>query len=157
MKIDPTERTPQLPPQAVENAKNKKEPSGFDAVLRQTLQNTGPLKECMGSSIRSITGPQALISVPSGPENATEAMAHKMLDSLEDYQMMLGDPDVTLRRIQPAVEQMQSQADGSRELISGLPENHPLRTIIQDTISSINQEVARFNSGYYVDDRNTDA
>jgi hypothetical protein len=152
MKIDPAERSPQFPPQAVDNAKKKQAPGGFQAVLQQTIQKTGPSKACMASTVRSMTGPQAPMAASSGRENAGEALAHKLLDRLEDYQKMLGDPDMTLKRMQPAVEEMENQAVGTREILAGLPEGHPLRSILQDTIASIDQEIARFNAGDYVDD-----
>ena len=98
-----------------------------------------------------MTGPQAPLTVLSGSENAAETLAHKLLDTLEDYQMLLGDPDVPLKRIQPALEQMQHQAADTREFLYGLPESHPLRSILQDTVDSIDQETVRFNAGYYVD------
>lgn len=152
MKIDSTERSPQLPRQAVDNAQKKQDFNGFDAVLQKTLQKAEPPKECMGSSIRRMTGPRAPSAVQPGPEETGEIQALKLLDRLEDYQKMLGDPDVTLKRLQPAVEQMEKQADGSRAVVADLPEGHPLGTIIQETIASIDQEIARYYSGYYVDD-----
>jgi hypothetical protein len=152
MKIDPAERTPKLPQHAVDSAQKKQKPGGFEAVLQQSMQKAGPSKECMGTSIRSMAGPQAPLTVPASPERAAEALAHKLLDTLEDYQKLLGDPDVTLKRIQPAVERMQNQAAGTRDLITGLPEAHPMRTILQDTVDGINKEIARFNAGYYIED-----
>jgi hypothetical protein len=153
MKIDPAERTPQLPQHSVDHTQKKQAPGGFEAVLQQTMQKTGPSRECMGTSIRGMTGPQSPMTVPTSPERAAEALAHKLLDTLEDYQKLLGDPDVTLKRIQPAVERMQNQAAGTCDLIAGLPETHPMRTILQDTVDGIDQEIARFNAGYYIDDQ----
>jgi hypothetical protein len=152
MKIDPTERSPLFPRQAVDNAQKKQDVRGFDAVLQNTLQKTEPSKGSMGSSIRGMTGPQAPLAVPSGPENTGEILALKLLDRLEDYQKMLGDPDVTLKKLQPVVEQMEKQANGIRAVVADLPEGDPLVTIIQETIASIDQEIGRYYSGYYVDD-----
>jgi hypothetical protein len=152
MKIGPAEKTPQLPRQAVDKAEKKQVPGGFEAVLQQTMQKTGQSRDSAGASIRSMAGPQAPLAANSVPENAAETMADKLLDTLEAYQKMLGDPDVTLKRIQPAVEQMQTQAAGTRELIAGLQEAHPLKTILQDTVDSIDREITRFNAGYYVTD-----
>ena len=86
------------------------------------------------------------------PEINTGEAADNLLDKLENYQKMLADPAVTLRMLQPAVEQMDKQAAATRELISSMPDEHPLKAIVQDTIVNITQEIERFNSGYYVDD-----
>jgi hypothetical protein len=152
MKIDPAERIPQFPPQSADNAKKKQAPGGFDEVLQQTLHKTGQSGECLGPAIRSMKGPQAPIAVSAGPEGAVETMALKLIDRLEDYQKLLSDPDITLKQIQPVMEQLEKQADGSRALMSDMPEGHPLRAIVQDVVANIDQEVARFNAGYYVDD-----
>ena len=77
-------------------------------------------------------------------------MKHKLLDRLEDYQKMLGDPAVALKEIMPAVEQMKEQVRDTRALVADMPDGHPLRTVVQDIIASIDQEVDRFNAGYYV-------
>lgn len=152
MKIDPTQRTPQFPPQSADNVKKKQAPGGFDAVLQQTLHKTGQSREFIGPTIRSLKGPQDPIAVSAGPEGAVETMALKLIDRLEDYQKLLSDPDITLKQIQPVVEQLEKQADGSRAMMSDMPEGHPLRAIVQDVVANIDQEVARFNAGYYVDD-----
>jgi hypothetical protein len=151
MKIDPTQRSPQFPRQAVDNVKKNQGLGGFDAVLKNTIQKPSPSKGCMGSSIRSMTGPLAPMGVQSGPETTADTVAQKLLDQLEDYQQLLANPAVSLKGIQPAVEQMEKQAVDTRALISGIPEGNPLKTIIQDTLANINQEIERFNSGYYVD------
>jgi hypothetical protein len=151
MKIDPTERFPQFPRQAVDNDKKNQGVSGFDAVLRNTIQKPSQSEGCMGASIRRMTGPLAPMGVQPGPDITADAVAQKLLDLLEDYQQLLADPAVTLKGIQPAVEQMEKQVAGTRELISGMPQGHPLKTIIQDTLTNINQEIERFSSGYYVD------
>lgn len=151
MKIDPADRSQQFPRQAVDNVNKNQGLGGFDEILRNTIQKSDPSKESIGYGIRRMAGPQGPMDARSGPEITADTVAQKLLDKLEAYQQMLADPAVTLKMIQPAVEQMEAQAVGTRNLISGIPEDHPLKAVIQDTIANINKEVERFNSGYYVD------
>ena len=152
MKIDPTDKSPQFCRPAAGNAKKNQSPCAFDAVLQQTLQEPGAPKACMGSSIRSAAGSQAPMGFPPRAEHAAETLAQKLLDRLENYQQLLGDPAVTLRGIQATVDTMEKQADSTLALIADMPVDHPLRTIVQDTIASIKQEVERYYSGHYVDE-----
>ena len=152
MKIDPTERSSQLARQSVDKVKTNQGPGGFDAVLRNSLEKTGPSERCAGSAVKSMAGPRAIMGIGSGSVITADAQAQVLLNKLENYQKMLADPAMSLRQIEPAVEQMEKQAANSRALISDLHAGHPLKTILMDTIASIDQEIARFNSGYYVDD-----
>jgi hypothetical protein len=152
MKIDPTERSSLLARQSVDKVKTNKDPGGFDAVLRNSLDKTGPSEGCAGSAVKSMAGPRAIMGIGSGSVITADAQAQVLLDKLENYQKMLADPAMSLRQIQPAVEEMEKQAANSRALISDLHTDHPLKTILMDTIASIDQEITRFNSGYYVDD-----
>ena len=152
MKIDPTVRSSHFFRQAVGNVKTDQGLSSFDAVLQNKLKETGSSEVCTGSSTSCMTGPRAVMGVHPGPEISARAQAQVLLDKLEDYQKMLADPALSLRQIQPAVEQMEKQAGETRPLISGMPDGHPLKTILQDAIANIDQEITRFSSGYYIDD-----
>jgi hypothetical protein len=152
MKIDPTDKSPQFPRPAADEAKRNQVQREFNAVLQQTLQESAPQKARVASSIRSVAGPQAPMGMLHRREHAVETQVQKLLDRLENYQKLLGDPAVTLRGIQPAVEQMEKQADSTSALLADMPADHPLSVIVHDAIASIKQEVGRYYSGHYVDD-----
>jgi hypothetical protein len=151
MKIDPTHRSqPPIQP-TIDKSKDGSGHGDFGSILQTTLEKTSGSKECTASSIMNIRGPVEATGIQSGSEIEGEVAAETLLDKLERYRQLLADPAMTLRMIQPAVEQMEKQAAETRALVSGMPENHPLKTVVQDTISHITQEAGRFNSGYYVD------
>jgi hypothetical protein len=151
MKIDPVERSLPLSRPVADKAKSSQSLGGFDSVLQNTLEKSSASNRKPGSLITSIRGPLAPTAVQTNSKIHADTAAENLLDKLEDYQQMLADPANTLKMIQPAVDQMEKQAAGTRELISTMPEGHPLKAIIQDTIANISQEIEKFNSGRYVD------
>jgi hypothetical protein len=152
MKIDPTGKIPHFQQPAIDNSRGRQGISGFDAVLQQTLQNSAPAEKSRAASIGRTAAANEPVAVPHGAVNAAEAYAEKLLTRLEDYQKMLGDPGVGLKEIQPVVEQMKKDALGTRALIADMPDGHPLRTIVQDIVASIDRESDKFNAGHYVDE-----
>jgi hypothetical protein len=152
MKIDPADKSQPFYRPAADNVKKHQGPRGFDAVLQQTLQEPASQKGCTGPSIRSAAGPQASMGFAPRLVQTAESQAHKLIDRLENYQQLLGDPDMTLKVIQPTVDQMARQAETTRASIADMPADHPLRPIVQNAIATIEQEIERFYSGRYVDD-----
>jgi hypothetical protein len=152
MKIDPPERALPFSRQVVNKAKVSQGSDEFGAVLQDTLEKSSGSKGCTGSSIGRVRGPLATTDLRSGCKISEGKAAQRLLDKLECYQKMLADPAVSLKMIQPAVEQMEKQAADTQVLFANIPDGHPLKAVIQDTIASISQEIKRFNSGYYVDD-----
>jgi hypothetical protein len=152
MKIDPIERSLPFLRQVVNKTKTSQGFDKFGSVLQDTLEKSSGSKGCTGSSVGSARGPLAPTDLRSGCEIIEDNAAERLLDQLEHYQKMLADPAVSLKMIQPAVEQLERQAADTQVLFSNVPDGHPLKAIIQDTIASISQEIKRFNSGSYVDD-----
>ena len=81
------------------------------------------------------------------PENA----ANRLLDSLENYQRMLGDPSVNLKQVQPMVDQMKAVADETAPLAEKMSEDDKVREVIEEALIQINKKIARFERGEYVD------
>ena len=151
MKIDPTDRIAPLSHQAVDKLKKNQSAGGFDSILQDSIQRSGPSKGCMGQSIQSMMGALPPAGVQPRPRSTQYAMAQGLLDRLDGYRKMLADPEATLKMIQPAVDQMGQQAARTETLLNNMPEGHPLKMILQETVLNIHQEIERFNSGCYVD------
>jgi hypothetical protein len=102
---------------------------------------------------------QAILSIPSAAAEvcrvanpADSAVASGLLDTLEHYQHLLADPAVSLKGMAPVVQSMQRAADRAEGEMVQLPEGHPVKAVMDETVGIIRQEVIRFNSGQYVDD-----
>ena len=152
MKIDSIDKFGQLSnPAAV---KPKQQGADFGSLLEETIEKAGSVHSHKTHSINSITPAAIPITETmhaSEPAPTPGKATCQLLDSLEDYQQQLGDPEVSLRNLYPMVERMQKQLIATEPLFNALPESHPAKSILQETMSHISEEIGRFNSGRYVD------
>jgi len=92
---------------------------------------------------------------PSIIENPSISMAkqtEKLLDQLDQYIQQLGDPNKTLKEIEPSVRDMKSFADSLMENISvkeGIQDNK-LKDIVERSAMMANIEYVKFNRGDYL-------
>ena len=150
MKIDLSEKLQELSKQTVHSPRKNQSSNGFDSVLQDTIKKSSTTAGSTGHSVQPLMGPFVFGGVQPNSRNAECAEAQRLLDELESYQQMLADPAATLKMIHPAVERMEKQAAGAEELLNRMPEGHPLRMILEETLQNISQEIEKFNAGYYI-------
>lgn len=150
MKVDSTDSARHLLPSSIKTT--RKQDGDFKSVFDQTVERSGESVGCLTPSgtaaMETVSGSWA---VRPDLLPAPETAADELLDSLERYQCELKDPESNLRQIQPIVARMQEQAAGISPLLDQLSQTHPLRSILQDALTLVSGEVAKFNSGHYVD------
>ena len=151
MKIDLSEKLQELSKQTVHSPRKNQSSNGFDSVLQDTIEKSSPTAGPTGHLVQPLMGSIVFGSVQHDSRNVECAVAQVLLDELESYQQMLADPAATLKMIHPVVEQMEKQAAGAEELLNQMPEGHPLKMILEETLQSISQEIEKFNTGCYVD------
>jgi hypothetical protein len=103
-------------------------------------------------------GPLGLCSFPllteSGDPFQTRARsmqtADRMLGALEDYQRGLGDAEVSLKSLYPAIQSLSAEIRGMKQDSEGLPANDSLKRILDEIGILAAVEVERFNRGDYV-------
>ena len=149
MKIDSIDKFGQLSnPTAV---KPKQQGADFGSLLEETIEKAGSVHSRETHSITPAAIPMTETMNASEPAPTPGKATCQLLDTLEDYQQQLGDPEVSLRNLYPMVERMQKQLITTEPLFNALPESHPAKRILQETMSHISEEIGRFNSGRYVD------
>lgn len=149
MKIDSIDKFQKLPNPV--SATPKPKGLDFGSVLEKTIDKSEAVPGGRTHSIRpaAVTmgngmNAPSLVSVPG-------KAACELLDTLEGYQQLLADPGVSLRKIEPMVNRMQNQLADTESLFNALPEDHPVKGILHETMLHMSQEIGRFNSGSYVD------
>ncbi len=127
------------------------------ALFQKTLEDAMGVKNCKQSesiSSGNILGEIHSIA-PSIIENPSIVMAKKtkkLLDQLDQYIQHLGDPNKTLKEIEPSVRAMKSFADSLMENISvkdGIQDNK-LKDIVERSAMMANIEYIKFNRGDYL-------
>jgi hypothetical protein len=151
MKIDLTAKVQQLAIRTVHGPNKHQGTNGFDSVLQDSIQKTNPPVVSAGHAIQPLMGPVASAGFEPNSKDAQCAMVQGLLDNLESYQHMLADPVATLKMIHPILSQMERQAASTQVLLNHMPEGHPLKMILVETVQNISQEVEKFKAGYYVD------
>jgi hypothetical protein len=148
MKIDNSDKSPQLNLKPAEKTGSKNNQAEFAEVLQKTVQTKG------SDSVTqpSISPPIRPVEFTDQPERTFKAAlkTDKILDTLETYQQLLAKPSANLRMIQPVVEQLGQEADRMAASMNHLPQGHALREIMKETLIQVNQEIERFNQGEYI-------
>lgn len=155
MKIDPTEKQQHIisrnPAQQVDSAN----PNGeFSKILKDNVRKSSDLNAGSDTGkCHLVQSPMTLnMGIPSMTESADCRTALGLLDALENYQQLLKDPGANLRMVEPAVDKMRSLTENAQPILSRIPEGHPVKTVVQETLVHMSKEIERFNMGYYVDD-----
>lgn len=152
MKIDTNPEVQKVKYNSVRIPDKKPDTESFETVLRNSIQNSNSCADAIPTSVQPLIEPSVFGNGKPEMSGLGIEAAQRMLDKLESYQKLLADPGADLRTIHPALGQMEQQAESAKELFEQLPEGHPLRMIIAESLQNVYQEVARFNAGYYVDD-----
>ena len=74
-----------------------------------------------------------------------------MLDALERYQHLLGDPNVNLRGLQANINQLKAQIDTLQPMLQNMPREDGLQQLLNETLIVASKEIGRFEKGDYVD------
>lgn len=126
----------------------------FNSILRDTVARA----EHMGTPAEASAVSHPFAALPPHPLTMTDpAQAaplvdriDRFLDLLDDYRQKLGDPRITLRSIQPVVDDIVAAREGLAQEIDGLGDAGTLREVLNGSLVTAATEVMRFNRGDYV-------
>ena len=124
----------------------------FDAIFRQTLGEAQNDPQAVASADFSaeVRPAQFMRQAASAPDLILDR-AQSLIDTMEVYQQKLEDPRVTLRDLQPLMEQLSSQADALSTASEEGVGDAGLNTIVNQSLTLSTMEIARFRSGAYND------
>lgn len=119
--------------------------SAFAKVLEKTVETSSSESVRPSVSIQPVIKP--LMEVPVGQLYEQTA---KMVDALEQYQQLLADNRLSLRAVEPAMQQLKTEIKTLEPQMEGLPQSHPMKQIMSETLLTVAKEIARFEGGAYV-------
>ncbi len=85
---------------------------------------------------------------PLHSTSGVQAM-EQFIDSLDDYQKRLEDPQYNLRDLQPALERLDKEHRHLSHWAEKTPDDNPLKHIINEGLVTATLEISRFRSGVY--------
>ena len=147
MKIDPGDRVFQGAPAPQPKIENKPGTVSFAEVLERNVQKATGEKVRHASAIQPALRP-CLVSSDRYVADQTD----RMLAAMESYQQLLANPEISLRRVEPAFRQVKKELSALEPIVGDLPDSHPVRQVADQTILAAAKEIARFESGVYVVD-----
>lgn len=128
---------------------SKGEEKGFDKILNQTMgeaQGADSSRQSTAPCVNAVAPPQ-LAEV--GPvDGTTVRQADKILDLMDNYAKALGDPQRTLKSVEPILEQIQDEV--KRLPTDPSQDNTGLGNIINDIAVMASVEAIKFHRGDYV-------
>jgi hypothetical protein len=123
----------------------------FDQVLKDSVESIIH-EECAGdevSSAKRIDFPPLWDRGPAG--HSALQRAYDILDLLEKYSQALGNPDMTLKGIQPIVTQIEQNLKGlGVQPGDNVVQNSELASIINEIAVRASVEAFKFQRGDYV-------
>ncbi len=92
----------------------------------------------------------AFPTVPPASDGDLVGQVEDFLDTLENYQQKLMDPDTSLKELSPLVEQIQSEGENLADALEGLQADDGMRDILSQLLITSSLEMIRFNRGDYI-------
>jgi hypothetical protein len=76
--------------------------------------------------------------------------AEQVLDAMERYRALLADSRITLRQVEPALNELRKAAGDLDPVVEALPADHPEGQVARQVLLTAAVEIARFDRGEYV-------
>lgn len=144
------------------NQKRKNQPSQLDfrKVLKDAKSNISVAGQSPPSPSKGVeeipTDPSFVIPALSEPEQINQIRsqgvkkAENTLNILEQYQKAVGDPQMTLKKVNRFIQSLSQEVSGLNRLSEKLPTSDPLQKIMNEIgiVSAV--EIEKFNRGEYI-------
>jgi hypothetical protein len=149
-----TSFTPQLrsdPPVTQKRRETISQDTDFQTILKQTVgcfaaekQATRVAHPFGPQTVRPIVWPQAETVLPLADG------IDRLVDRLENYRFKLADPQVSLKSIQPLLDDIAALSEKLATRLEHLNEGDPLKDILNRSLVMASLEMTRFNRGDYL-------
>ncbi len=150
--IDPDKSILNIPePIGAKNRPNG--PQGeFGEIFRQTMVSTkSKVAETESAPPVSEIRPAQFSSELLPPVNMVVDRVQQLIDTMGVYQQKLIDQGATLKDIQALVQKMASQSESLSATSNLVKGEEKLQAIVNQSLTLASMEIAKFNSGYYID------
>jgi len=151
MEINPNGKIPR--PVYPENISETGKPKDktFRAVLGQLIDNPSEVDaEDKRTPAMSKVTEVELNPFLSEKRMAIIKGAERLLDTLDNYQQKLADPEVTLKDIFSFIDEMKEENKNMVSVFNSLPDGDKLKEILNQVLITSSIEIIKFNRGDYV-------
>ena len=142
-------------PPAGPKAPGADKPNGptFSDVLKETVDASA--KTDSRTQVASVTPspavkPTALQPAAAAADSRSIDRIERFLDVMDDYRCKLGDPNCSLKQIQPLMERVTEEKEKMQLLLKALPDGQPLKDVLNRALVTASTEAWKFNRGDYI-------
>ena len=133
--------------------KNPASGPSFNEILKDTVDASA--KSETRSQVSSVTPsaqmqPTALQPAVESADSPAIDRIERFLDIMEDYRCKLSDPHCSLKQIQPLVDRMTAEKENMLQLLNELPDQEPLKDVLNRALFKASKEEWKFYGGDYV-------
>ena len=141
--------TPGKPSTNRSNVKRGEFDSIFQKVVdSKTTEGAGAASTHLVSDLR----PARFTTDPLPSSDTVVDQVRRLIDTMEGYQQQLMEAGVTLRDIQPLVDQMASESEALSGISNSVEGQDSLKAIVNQSLMLSSMEITKFNSGHYNND-----
>jgi hypothetical protein len=123
----------------------------FGDILSETIDNKKP--EAAGTRpaafVNSLSGIRPTSTVDLDRQAAIDRVEN-LLGLLDDYRQSLSDPRVSLRQVDPIVQEMDKVKETLTPVLDSLPDDEKLKDIVNQTLVTASLEITKFYRGDYI-------
>ena len=149
MKIEKTQVFQPISSQNTGANEKTKGKSSFESVLNEQIQSTSQQSTMPIERIPSTMEIQ--FSETENVLKDTVDVTGKLIDAMDQYSTLLGDPKQNLKTVALSVDEITHTLEQLNRLAEKLSNDKSLQQVVDDARSLAKKEVDRFFSGYYVD------
>lgn len=125
----------------------------FGKILKETLAPSGEIPAA--SQNHTIFRSAPLVEIQpikaEGQDNNTIAeRVYNFLNTLDDYRHKLGDPQVSLKEVDPYIKRLESENQDLKPVLESMVEGDGLKEILNDLLVTASLEVIKYRRGDYI-------
>ena len=124
----------------------------FSEILKETLSPTQEDKPVsQGHPIIKASAPLKIQPAMALEENKSVLVEgiDKLLNTLEDYRLKLGNPQMSLKEVDPLVNRLDSENENLKPVLESLAEGEKLKEILNEVLVTTSLEVIKYKRGDY--------
>lgn len=115
--------------------------------------STGAFEDMLsGIENKTMTGTIPMMPSPAVPSISPLTikgldMGERAIELLDGYALALSDPGMSLKRLQPMVNELADLKEGLDKTVAALSDDDPLKGLLKDVGATLESEVLRFSRG----------
>lgn len=125
--------------------------NGFQELLKEAVNDgSAPEIERSPNTLLGSLSPIQLNPASIPNNNVIAERIDKFLGLLDNYRRSLGDPQLTLKKVDAVVKELDNEKERLQPILDTMPEGDRLKDVLNQTLVTAATEIMKFKRGDYV-------